>query len=390
MDYSDLSSSIASLNSKLNSDYSSIKNVDFSQTWDGDAYSSFISSKASLLSNISSLETDLSNMSSCLSKTQEYVENYDTIGEYQDKLRNTPDTEENEDIRSYYQRQITYYESLNETKRNEINALLQAIGLSEENLTSDVDISILYSASSDGYAVDIFSLLEAYQNHSYNGQTLKVLGSEDSLYNYGVTSEELEQTLLEVKNTYSSRYVAVNSALVLLQTAVDNGVILGYDNTGFSWQIKPYNSTASIVKGSDCSAFVSWCIDKAKVNVNNGTYTGGYEWRTVEELYNAGTKIDYENWSEAQPGDVFSTSSYYSSNSPGRHTGIIIYNDVENETFITAEASGSQTGIVLKTRTYSELASLAYTVNDMTAVYDGTVDTDKKLMDGNDNYVREF
>lgn len=216
------------------------------------------------------------------------------------------------------------------------------------------------------FIVDVDDLLAAYSSKS--DDPLKILNG-GSLYDYYNSYDEngnviegsgkayVEGLILDIRNKYSGRDAAVNSALAILQLAADKGIKIDYEHKGTAG-IRPYVRTTDVASGVDCNPFVSWCVDK-------GVDTG-FQWRPVQNFQKVGTEIKRDDWGTAKPGDLLSSEG---------HIIIIVENDPEREVFTVAHAAGTNVGIVLEEKPYSKMGK--YSLRDMTEVYNGEENTDR-------------
>lgn len=229
----------------------------------------------------------------------------------------------------------------------EYDASLSMLSMSENDEFNYITlISELISANKNAaiYSGDVSKLYDTYDE---NGQ--RVAGSGMNYIN-----EQLDGVLM----TYTGREAAVNSALMALKLAADKGVKYCYRHEGSNMTSVPYNTNEQLVSGMDCCEFVSWAINKGS--------TEPFHWQGVSGLSTMGQKIDYV---EAQPGDIFVK---YNSDGSG-HVGMIIANDLEQESFIIAEAKGFDEDIILDEITYSYLKQRGYQINSYKEYYESTI-----------------
>ena len=245
--------------------------------------------------------------------------------------------------------------------------------MSSFGAVSSESITIDFGAMTNGnlnYVIDVHALLDIYKS----GKLTK-LPDGASLYKY-VPEEQVLQMLSKIQTQYSGREAAVNSALAMLNIAAEQGFKLDYEHKATNPYV-PYVPTAQVASGVDCNPFASWVVDK-------GT-PGGFQWRPVDSFKSVGTSINYE---DAKPGDVFVVKD-----EENGHVGVIIQNNPEEQTFICAEASGENVGIILQTRKYSTMKNTGYSVKDMTNVYNGTESTYREIFEkyvNMETYQREF
>ena len=351
MGYSSIASSIRSKNNDVSDSITAISRISFDDNWKGSAYASLTGKVNDLLGKLKKEQDNVLKYANGLDKLQKYKDNKKIISGYRTKLSSYPTTAKYKNIRSQYINAINEGEKTNAALRKEIVDIMSSFGaVSSESIT--LDFGALTNGKID-YTVDVHALLEIYKS----GKLTK-LGDGVSLYKY-VPEEQVLQMLSNIQSQYSGREAAVNSALLMLNLAAQHNVKLDYEHKGTA-VIEPYVPTAQVASGVDCNPFASWVVDKGTEN--------GFQWRPVGCFKEVGTTIPQSNWDKAQPGDVFVCDG---------HVGIIIENNPETNTFICAEASGSNVGIILQTRTYSSLKQNDYQIRDMTNVYNGTENTNR-------------
>lgn len=385
--YSDVSKKMSNGKNDIDSSLSSIKKVSFDGVWSGDAYNNLSSALESTITRMEKERSNLDTFSQAVDKLQKYKENKIKIDELATQIANISIPEDDEEAAAAARSQKEALESEKAKLEEENKVLKEAI---EQLLTSILAISpeievIAFDLSNYKdyieYIEDLAELKLKYDTAGY----LRMLGVSDSLYNYyNITDENgniimtgkeyVEGVITDIQEKYSGREAAVNCAIAMLSLAADKGIRLNYEHAGTGHE--PYVSTASVVTGVDCNPFVSWCLDKG--------VPGGFQWRPVGNFASIGTGYDYENWNQAQPGDVLCN---------GGHVTIIIDNDPETGQFLIAEASGQYNGIRMKSVTYQTLKNNGYTCRDMTDIYNGTVDTDRWdafYWVDEDTYERDF
>lgn len=351
MGYSSIATSIRNKNKTVTESVNAISDISFSSNWKGSAYESLTSKIEELLEKIKKEQENVLKYAEGLDKLQKYKDNKKTISNYKSKLASYPTTAKYKNIRSQYSNAISNGEKNNASLRREIVNIMSSFGaISSESITID------FGAMTNGnlnYVIDVHELLNIYKS----GKLTK-LPDGASLYKY-VPEEQVLQMLSNIQTQYSGREAAVNSALLMLSLAAQNNVKLDYEHKGTKGQ-EPYVPTKEVASGVDCNPFASWVVDKGTKN--------GFQWRPVGCFKEVGTTIPQSSWNQAQPGDVFVSDG---------HVGVIIENDPATSTFICAEASGSNAGIILQTRTYSSLKKNQYQIRDMTNVYNGTENTNR-------------
>lgn len=354
----------------LESAQKNIGSLTFDLIWSGSAATSLISSLSNITNKLNIERAKLDGFFRALDLLEKYKQNKETIARLKFQLMCIPDTEKNSGERAALQAQINQLEQENQALRGQIEGILSQITPvgSETNLVAhNVEFN---------YATGVDELLALYDHRLTEAEKaagigilrqLKGSARLDSYYDQvdengnvikGSGYQYITGILNTVKNTYTGREAAVNTALVLLKLASDKGLKLDYKHQGTNQN--PYVSTAYVMNGVDCNPWTAYCVDK-------GTPTR-FQWRPVNGFLSVGTGIPYENWSQAQPGDVMVNQG---------HVGIIIENDPANNRFVVAEAKGQDVGIVLNYRTYSNLRGGGYSIRDMTNVYNGTENTDR-------------
>ena len=353
MGYSALASSIRSNADLYTDSITAIRGLNFKSVWKGPASESTIGILDQAIAKLSAEQSGLNFFASILDKVQVYKDNKEKLETLEDEYNKLPNTKANynrrvklwNDIKTLYNQNVQLKESI-------ISALSS---VSVDELDATVIAANMVVAPS--YILDVNSLLALFRSGK-----LRKLADGDSLYKY-ISEEQVLAGLQDIKNKYSGREAAVNSALYILQIAADCGIKLDYQHKGTNPR-QPYVPTSQLASGIDCNPFTSWVVDKG--------VEGGFQWRPVESFKSVGQAIPYENWNNAQPGDVFVVA-----NDSGRHVGVIIENHPESGTFVCAEASGSTAGIILQTRSYGSLRGSGYSVQDMTNVYNNTENTNR-------------
>ena len=358
-----------------------IGNLAFSLIWSGSAATALTETLSNINNKISIELSKLSSFFTALQQLNKYKQNKEQISSLKFKLMCIPNDEEHSGERAALQRQISELEQENSILKAQIESIFSQItplGISTSLIGHNVEFN---------YITGIDELLTRYDYYLSDAEKQAGLGllyqlkngsRLDTYYNQvdangnvieGSGYQYITNILNTIKNTYSGREAAVNTALVLLKLASDKGVKLDYKHQGTN--SNPYVSTQYVMNGVDCNPWTAYCVDK-------GTPTR-FQWRPVGDFKAVGTAIAYENWSQAQPGDVMVSSG---------HVGLIIENDPANNRFVVAEARGSGQGIVLNYRTYSELGKGGYSIQDMTNVYNGTENTDRRVFENvKDNYM---
>lgn len=354
----------------LESSQKNIGSLTFDLIWSGSAATSLISSLSNITNKLNMERAKLEGFFQALDLLGKYKQNKETIARLKFQLMCIPDTEKNSGERAALQAQINQLEQENQALRGQIEGLLSQITPvgSETNLVAH-NVEFNYVAGVDELLALYDHRLTEAEKAAGIGFLRQLKGNSrlDTFYNQvdengnvikGSGYQYITGILNTVKNTYTGREAAVNTALVLLKLASDKGLKLDYKHQGTNQN--PYVSTAYVMNGVDCNPWTAYCVDK-------GTPTR-FQWRPVTGFLSVGTGIPYENWSQAQPGDVMVNQG---------HVGIIIENDPANNRFVVAEAKGQDVGIVLNYRAYSNLRGGGYSIRDMTNVYNGTENTDR-------------
>lgn len=366
MGYSSLASSIRSKTSTLSDAATAISAIDFDSIWKGAAHDNMTGALDAAVKELKSEVAILNSFASVLDSVQLYKDNRGEISSLVSQYNNTPNTQAYIETKKYLYN--AWYNLVNENKTLKTKIINALSAFDSE--TIDINSISINLGTTTNYVLDIQSLLAKFES----GQ-LRKMDTGDSLYKY-VSEAEVRAILTNIQNNYSGREAAVNSALAMLSIAADQGFKLDYEHKATNPYV-PYVPTAQVASGVDCNPFASWVVDK-------GT-PGGFQWRPVESFKSVGTSINYE---DAQPGDIFVVK-----NDVAGHVGVIIQNNPEDGTFICAEASGQNVGIILQTRSYSSMKKTGYSVKDMTNVYNGTESTYRPIFEkyvNMETYEREF
>lgn len=345
MNYSSIASSLRTGVESFSSSVSGIKSSSFDSIWSGSAHDTLTSNLTKAVDNINKQKESVQKFADALDKLQEYKDNKEKLDSLKTSLSNTPNTEENASRRSELSNEINSLGTKNSSLKSSIQSTLSSIS-SVSKQFEVVDYQVSDSDDYKEYVVDLYDFLTLF-----NSGTLTKMpdgGSGSSLYDY-YSKEEVEARLNEIKSQYSGRDAAVNCALGIMKMASDVGLKLDYDWGGGHTSV---TSTDAIATGSDCSSFASWAINQGASETFNT--------KCVSGLVNVGTKTSFEN---AQKGDILLYS-----NSTSGHVVMIVDNDPETQQFLVAEASGSNTGVVMKTRSYASLSG-KYQARDLSSIY---------------------
>ena len=397
MGYSAIADQVNSQSKNIINKLNSIEKISQGSIWNGSAYDNLNENLKSATNKGWIENGNLATFASAMYQLQQYKNNKEMISQLSAQLSSIPNDIKHSNQRASISAKISALESKNRQLRGAIQSLLSSInsnkseinqitfefGSQEEYLISKDDMNLEF---------DLYKILSAYENTNNDENTdpiLEKLEYKQMLSEYynqidsngnvieGSGMEYIVSVIEDVQKKYTGREAAVNSALAVLKLAADKGYKIDYEAHGTSSR-EPYVSTETLLEGIDCNPFTSWVVDK-------GT-PGGFQWRPVPNFESVGETMD--DWTKAQPGDVFVYSE--GNGTAYGHVGVIIENDPENKVFITAEAKGKEAGIVLTTRDYDSLARGNYKVQDMTNVYNGTENTDRKEFANYDKTQRKL
>ncbi len=342
MSYKDLASKINQKYINVEESLSFVKEISFASNWQGKAKESLIPTLEKILSDFDTVGPLISNFTTALEQLETYKNKKEKIVSLKNQYNSIPNTKDNVKRKNNLSSQINTMISDNRNLRKSIESKLNSI--TPITPTLDTTMSPILLNSNGTLIVDAHQLLE-----KFNSGTLKKLGDSDSLYNY-FTEAEVDQLLQNIKNNYQGRYLAINSALGIVDLAASKNLKLDYDWGGGHVNVTDVDHVAT---GTDCSAFVSWAINQGA----SGTFTT----RTTSGLKNVGTTINYQ---DAQTGDIL----VYNNGENG-HVVMIVENNPETETFIVVEANGSNKGVILQTKKYSSLKNNNYQAKDLSEIY---------------------
>lgn len=323
---------------------SNIKTINFDSIWKGPAKDALTSALSKITTELENLSADLDTYVSALQELDSYKTKKERITELRNEYSSLPDKKIYNWKRKRLSSQISALVSENRELRKSIESKINSISsyTYETNIIENLTLELRRINTS--LIVDINELLAKFQSNS-----LKQLGDGDSLYNY-IPEEQVEQLMANIQRRYQGRYLAVNSALGIVDLAASNNIKLDYDWGGGHSTITTLKHVAT---GTDCSAFVSWAV-------NQGA-PGDFITRSTAGFINTGKTIDYQN---AKPGDIL----VYRANGEG-HVIMIVKNDPETENFTVVEAAGQNVGVVVQNRDYSSLKSNHYEAKDMSELY---------------------
>lgn len=342
MGYDALATTLNSKKTTFETSIQNIKNISFDTIWSGQAYTKLTTDLTTTMENLNTQKANIESFAFALQLLQCYKNNKEKQVAMQNQLSSIANTAENANAISSLVAQINNFTTTNENIKQRINTIFQSI--TPVNSTLE-EVGYKVSGNLD-YILDV---QELYNLFATNQLTKLPDSGNNSLYDY-YSEEEVEQYLNEIKSTYSGRDAAVNCALGIMQLAANVGLKLDYDWGGGHTAV---TSNSAIATGVDCSAFASWAINQGSTNT--------FETRTTGGLISVGERVDY---SEAQKGDIL----VYNNGENG-HVVVVIENNPETQTFIVAEAAGSDTGVILKERSYSSLSSSSYQARDLSSIY---------------------
>ncbi len=342
MNYGAIASSLNNNASTLTGYLNNIRSISFGSVWSGDVYNSLSGNLTTAINKVDAQRKNIISIADALVKLDMYKKNDEQISSLRDKLNLLENTEENAYRIRKLKSSIANLETNNGALKKSISTSLSSVTPVESEFEEiKVDISSLDNYK--GYIVDTNDFLQLFQSG-----VLTKMSDGSSLYDY-YTEEEVDRRLNEIKSQYTGRDAAVNCALGLMQMASDVGLKLDYDWGGGHTTVTDVDHVAT---GTDCSAFASWAINQGAAE----TFTT----RTTQGLINVGTKTTYEN---AQRGDIL----VYNTGEEG-HVVMIVDNDPETQQFLVAEAAGSSSGVIMRTRTYSSLSGV-YQARDLSSIY---------------------
>lgn len=338
MSYTAIASSIKSNAKSLNTGSTAIKNISFDSIWSGDAHDKLTSNLKNVLAKIAKINESINSFSGALENLETYKNNKEQITKLTNEKNSLDTNSENYNSRkNTLTSQINSLTEKNRTLKSSINSAISGIS----SISSE--LNLVNSTPDNGYkeyVVDLYDFLKTFQSGN-----LTKISDNGSLYNY-YSQDEVNNRINQIKQQYSGRDAAVNCALGVMQMAAKVGKKLDYDYGGGH---TPTTSLGQVATGTDCSSFVSWAINQGTNSTFNTTTTYG--------LINQGKHIDY---SAAQKGDILVNSG---------HVVMVVDNDSSKGQVLVAEASGSNTGVVLRTRSYTSLANSAYQARDLSSIY---------------------
>lgn len=341
MEYSTIATTINSKSSSMNEIINQISATDFNNVWKGSAQTKMTTDLKNTIDRLNIEKANIDKFASALHTLQTYKVTNQTLEALELKLSMLANTEENQAEISSLQTEINRTRATKESlKKN-----LEATFASFQTITTQLQ-QVTYSMGDTSYIVDLNEFTSLFTN-----KELRKIPDDgkNSLYNY-ISSEEVDERINTIKQSYSGRYAAVNCALGIMDLAASQGMKLDYDWGGGHSTV---TTNKHIATGVDCSGFASWAINQGAQTTFNTRSTAG--------LINVGNRIDY---TQAQPGDIL----VYRSDGAG-HVVLVVENDPENGNFLVAEAQGSAKGVVMNNRSYNELKNGGYQARDLTEIY---------------------
>ncbi len=340
MNYGEKAAAISKKCSLLEETLSAVKEVSFDSVWKGDAHDNLTDSLSTTVKKIKTEKENALTLVKALEKLDQYKNNDSSIKSYKNSLAGLDSENDAQQITNINSK-INSLNKENNSLKSSINSLINSITF----VNSEFEAITYEDTTNYGdYIVDLGDFLSLFST----GALTKIPDNGGSLYDY-YTEEEVDSMLANIKSQYSGRDAAVNCALGIMEMAADVGKKLDYDWGGGHSTITDVDDVAT---GVDCSAFASWAINQG----SSETFTT----RTTSSLINVGTRINYE---DAQKGDIL----VYNTDGKG-HVVMIVDNDPETQQFLVVEASGSNAGVVMQTRSYSSLSG-TYQARDLSSIY---------------------
>ena len=331
MSYKDKANKISQKYTDVTTSLAYVKEISFDENWKGKAKESLIPALKKAIEELEKVGKSIETYVSALQELDKYKTKKESIVSLKKQYNAIPSTKENVKKKNNLAGQINTLISDNRTLRKSIESKLATITPVTTIVESMPMSDFIYETGNGTFVVDVKVLLSKFQNGS-----LKKIADGDSLYNY-FTEAEVDQLMSNIKSEYQGRYLAVNSALGIVDMAASKNLKLDYDWGGGHSTITSIDHVAT---GTDCSAFVSWAI-------NQGA-PGDFTTRTTGGLINVGKTINYE---EAKEGDI------------------LVYNNGEKGHVVMVVENGQKEGVILKTRKYSDLKGSNYEAKDLSELY---------------------
>ena len=344
MSSSDITKSVGKFSSSFSDSVGKIDASPLKDAWSGEAATTVNDDLQTAMDAVNKINDQIEKFKSILEEVDKLKELKDEIDSLQKRIDDLAgyisNASEDTDTSSWASEKQAKESELKK-KQDEYDKLKEKIKgeLGEfESISSQISPKTAESLGVDiapDYIVDLNEMLAMFNS----GQLSKISDEgSDSLYNY-YSKDEIEAKLNSIKSKYSGRDAAVNCALTVMGMAAAKGLKLDYDWGGGHTDVTSLDAIAS---GVDCSAFASWAI-------NQGS-PGTFHTMTTYGLIDQGSREDYE---DAKKGDILV---------------MIVDNDPETQQFLVAEASGSDTGVILQTRSYSSISG-SYQARDLSSIY---------------------
>ncbi len=343
-----ITSNVGKFSSSFSDSVGKIDTSPLKDAWSGEAATTVNDDLQTAMDAVTKIKDQVEKLKSILEEVDKLKELKDEIDALNERISELSGliskADEDTDTSSWVSEKSKKEEEV-KTKQEEYDKLKEKIkGELEgfESISSQISPKTSESLGVDvapDYIVDLYEMLA-----KFNSGELSKLSDGDSLYNY-YSKEEVEEKLNSIKSKYSGRDAAVNCALTVMGMAAAKGLKLDYDWGGGHTDVTSLDAVAS---GTDCSAFASWAINQGSPDTFHTMTTTG--------LINQGSREEYEN---AKKGDILVSNS---------HVVMIVDNDPETQQFLVAEASGSDTGVILRTRSYSSVSG-SYQARDLSSIY---------------------
>ena len=347
-DSSEITKNVGKYSSSFSDSVGNIDTSPLKDAWSGEAATTVNDDLQTAMDAINTVKDQIDKLKTILEevdKLKKLKDEIDTLNKRISELAGLiSNADEKTDTSGWVSEKATKEKEV-ETKQEEYDKLkekikgeLDGFDSISSQIVAKTSESLGVDTASD-YIVDLYDMLL-----QFNSGELSKMADGDSLYNY-YSKEEVEQKLNSIKSKYTGRDAAVNCALTVMGMAAAKGLKLDYDWGGGHVDVTSLDHIAS---GTDCSAFASWAINQGSPDTFHTMTTSG--------LINQGSREDYE---DAKKGDILVS---------GSHVVMIVDNDPETQQFLVAEASGSDTGVVLQTRSYSSVSG-AYQARDLSSIY---------------------
>lgn len=349
MSYASIASQVKSSHSSFVSYVSSnFKPDQLAAIWSGPAATTNIDEMKKTINNVNtnsafidSFVQALNDLDTYKSKKELIASKTETMTPLRREFENTEKIKKNEEKLNSLANQINTLQTEINTLETEAAALKVKINNALSKVSS-ISSTAVVKTSVQTSTVDLGSYADKIQTLMAKGKSLPSMYG--SLYKY-YSKEEVANIMNQVKQQYSGREAAVNSALTIIELAANVGKKLDY-KWGGGHVHNAVTTLDHVANGTDCSAFASWAVQQGA--------TTSFPTTTAAYLCNRGQRVDY---AYAQAGDILVC---------GSHACLIVANDPEGKYFITAEETGG--GAVVKKRTYSSVKG-QYQVRDLSQYY---------------------